>query len=68
MGVKKVIKYGLGMALAGYVGYEMARRQCRTTHGTSRETTESTGEYGRSGEYYAQEPRDPRDYRSIYNL
>lgn len=75
MGIKKVVKYSVGMAVAGIAGYELGRMMKKTQG--SREERMQTREYApretrtesmESREYIQQEPGDPRDYRSIYHL
>ncbi len=74
MGVKKVFKYVVGMAVAGYAGYELARMHSKGS-GTREEsmsmqlTDREIMEYMPREEYSPrEESSDPRDYRSIYNL
>ncbi|WP_424358553.1 hypothetical protein [Methanocella sp. MCL-LM] len=88
MGIKKMVKYSVGAAVAGIAAYELARMMKKP--GSSREERMQTREYAPSREermqtreyvppqeriermetpeYRPEEPRDPRDYRSIYNL
>lgn len=72
--MKKVLRYSVGMAVAGIAGYEIAKMQSKRP--SYRETTttrsESMGytprEETSTSEMYREESSDPRDYRSIYNL
>jgi hypothetical protein len=68
MGVKKVFKYAVGMAVAGYAGYELARMHCKGPG--AREERMQRRERMESMEYThtPRESSDRRDYRSIYNL
>ena len=101
MGVmKKMLRYSVGMAVAGLAGYEIGRMAKKSSregrmetreYAPSREERMQTREYVPSSEermqtreyvpsreermeaaetpeYWREEPRDPRDYRSIYNL
>jgi hypothetical protein len=60
--VKKAIAYTAGAAIAGLVFYELSRMMKRKTETgpTEMERTEP--------ESYETMPREPGDYRSIYNL
>lgn len=64
MGIRKVIRYSVGMAVAGIAGYELGRMM-RKTPGAGEERMER-----REGMEYSprEEASDPRDYRSIYHL
>lgn len=74
MGIKKVVKYSVGMAVAGIAAYELARMMKKpSTRGERMQTREYTPPEERyermeTPEYRPQEPSDPRDYRSIYHL
>ncbi|WP_048198319.1 hypothetical protein [Methanocella arvoryzae] len=88
MGVmKKMLRYSVGMAVAGIAGYELGRMAKKSSregrmetreYAPSREERMQTREYvpsreermeaAETPEYQREEPRDPRDYRSIYNL
>ena len=88
MGVmKKMLRYSVGMAVAGLAGYEIGRMAKKSSregrmetreYAPSREERMQTREYvpsreermeaAETPEYWREEPRDPRDYRSIYNL
>jgi hypothetical protein len=60
--VKKAIIYTTGAAIAGLIAYELSRMMKRKTETgpTEMERTET--------ESYETMPREPGDYRSIYNL
>jgi hypothetical protein len=63
MGVmKKALMYSMGMAAAGIAGYEIGRMM--KSRPAREMMAEPSGMAGRAG----MEPRDPRDYRSIYGL
>ena len=87
MGIKKVVKYSVGAAVAGIAAYELARmmkkpgtreeRMQTREYAPSREERMQTRDYVppqeriermETSEYRREESRDPRDYRSIYNL
>lgn len=55
--VKKALKYTVGLAIAGFAAYELARMYHRK--GSELQTRMERTETG---------SRDPRDYRSIYGL
>ena len=66
MGVKKVLKYAVGMAVAGNAGYELARMHSK---GPGSREERMGMQRAESMEYSPrEESRDPRDYRSIYHL
>lgn len=65
--VKKAITYTAGAAIAGFVVYELSRMMGRKTEMRPIET-ERAGMETTEMESYETAPREPGDYRSIYNL
>ena len=67
--VTKAIKYGAGIAALGVTVYGLSRMLKKKTETGQMEMESYPAETGQTGmDRYLTEPREPGDYRSIYNL
>ncbi|OPY25755.1 MAG: hypothetical protein A4E28_02979 [Methanocella sp. PtaU1.Bin125] len=67
--VTKAIKYGAGIAALGVTVYGLSRMLKRKGETSQMETESYPAETGQAEmDRYLTEPREPGDYRSIYNL